>query len=534
MLSRETFSTSISFYFEQFVDNCIQPSKNNSKRNFISMYLRIFSVLLLAGILHGCGGGGGSDSAPSGNSNTPPLVNPGANLSVALGSGVTLTGSVSDPDGDALSTTWSFTSTPTGSTVSLTNPTQLNTTFSPDLAGTYTVQLIASDGIDQTSNSITITANQAGNSSPLVNAGTNLSVALGSGVTLAGAASDPDGDALTTAWSFTSTPAGSTVSLANPGQLNATFTPDVVGTYTVVLTAFDGTDQTSNSVSITVTQASNTPPLANAGANFNAEVGTGVTLAGSASDPDGDTLSYAWSFVSIPAGSATNLTNTGQLNAGFTPDLVGAYIIELVASDGVIQTSDTITITAALGNIAPVATIAVPQVATPGNTVQANGSGSSDGNNDTLTFQWAFISRPSGSSAFFDNANSAQPTFTADLSGEYIIQLVVNDGSLYSDPITATVTASSFSVTVSWAANSDAPTGYTIYTGPSIGTTNTLLKVLVRDASDWNPQNPSVVFAADTIISAVPNSSQACFIVKAYNGVGTSAASDATCVQVSL
>ena len=47
---------------------------------------------------------------------------------------------------------------------------------------------------------------------------------------------------------------------------------------------------------------------------------------------------------------------------------------------------------------------------------------------------------PAGSAAVLSNSFAVNPTFTADLPGIYVIQLVVNDGSLPSAPATVTVT----------------------------------------------------------------------------------------------
>ncbi len=49
---------------------------------------------------------------------------------------------------------------------------------------------------------------------------------------------------------------------------------------------------------------------------------------------------------------------------------------------------------------------------------------------------------PAGSSATFDDTTAATPTFTADLGGDYGIQLVVNDGQVASAADGVTVTAS--------------------------------------------------------------------------------------------
>ena len=72
--------------------------------------------------------------------------------------------------------------------------------------------------------------------------------------------------------------------------------------------------------------------------------------------------------------------------------------------------------------------------------VTLNGSGSSDPDGDPLTYAWAFVSRPEGSQASLSAAGTVSPTFRADLSGNYVIELTVSDGRL-DDKKTVTVAA---------------------------------------------------------------------------------------------
>ena len=104
--------------------------------------------------------------------------------------------------------------------------------------------------------------------------------------------------------------------------------------------------------------APNTPPQAVAGGDLRATVGETVSLDGSASaDADGDTLTYRWSFASLPAGSVANLAGRDRALATFVPDLPGSYAVDLAVSDGVATAGDSVTVeaVAAADNRAPVA-----------------------------------------------------------------------------------------------------------------------------------------------------------------------------------
>src|ERR1035438_8889300 len=81
------------------------------------------------------------------------------------------------------------------------------------------------------------------------------------------------------------------------------------------------------------------------------------------------------------------------------------------------------------------------QNVTTGITVQLDGGGSTDADNDPLTYSWSIIGRPTNSNALITTPNIAQPTFVPDLAGTYIVQLIVNDGFVNSQPVTVTITA---------------------------------------------------------------------------------------------
>ena len=107
----------------------------------------------------------------------------------------------------------------------------------------------------------------------------------------------------------------------------------------------------------TATATVNVAPTANPGPSQNVLVGTVVNMDGSASkDSDGGTLTFKWTLIGKPIGSAATLTNPGYPNPKFTADLAGNYVLSLVVNDGKIDSAVTsVSVTATTANAAPVA-----------------------------------------------------------------------------------------------------------------------------------------------------------------------------------
>jgi RHS repeat-associated protein len=374
---------------------------------------------------------------PTGNS--APVANAGPDQTVFVTQTVTLDGSKSsDVDGDPLTYSWSFTSVPSGSAAILSDPSAVKPTFVVDKPGIYLVQLIVNDGyVDSLPDSVTISTE---NSKPVANAGADQTVYVTDTVQLDGSKStDVDGDLLSYKWSFVSVPTGSSASLSDTTSVKPSFVADKPGAYVAQLIVNDGkVDSIADTVTITT---ANSKPVADPGADQTVYVCDTVTLDGSKStDVDGDPLTFWWSFTSTPSGSVAMLSDPMATNPTFVVDLPGIYVVQLIVNDGTIDSAPkTVTITTA--NSKPVAEAGPDQIVFVGDKVQLDGSASSDADRDPLSFFWSIISKPDQSTSVLDSSSTFNPTFVPDLSGFYVAQLIVNDGTVDSDPDTTTITA---------------------------------------------------------------------------------------------
>jgi hypothetical protein len=370
---------------------------------------------------------------------SPPVANAGPNQTVAVGSRVVLDGShSSDVDGKPLTYKWNLVGLPPGSLAALTGADTPSPKFTADKAGTYQVRLIVNDGSsDSLPAFVTITTQ---NSIPVANAGPNQVVTVGALVHLNGAGStDVDGDPLTFRWSLPTVPAGSAAVPSPATDPMPTFTVDKPGTYVAQLIVNDGqADSTPSTVTITTNAL--LPPTANAGASQTVVHGTTVTLNGFGSDPQGLPITYHWSLIALPPNSLAAPSSKTIASPTFVADLPGTYTAQLIVNNSFLNSAPT-TVNITTTNTPPVANAGLKQNVTAGTTVQLDGTGSSDADNDPLTYSWSITTRPNGSSAIIPASSIAQPTFVPDLAGTYIVQLIVSDGFVNSQPTTVTITA---------------------------------------------------------------------------------------------
>ena len=294
---------------------------------------------------------------------------------------------------------------------------------------------------DQTTQRIQKFAPSASNNAPIAYAGPDQTVNEGTSVMLDGSgSSDPESDPLTHSWSQV---AGSEVTLDTTDPVHPTFAPWVAAggeTLTFKLIVNDGKlDSDPDYVDITVKNVNN-PPVADAGDNQSVQEDSPVTLDGSASyDNDNEPLTYSWVQT---ADSSVTLSGHDTASPYFTAPLVGSagetLTFELTVDDGIDTATDTVDVLVENVNHPPIADAGDDQTVDEGTSVMLDGSGSSDPDNDPLTYAWTQIG---GFQVTLSNSDTASPTFTAPSGADTLrFQLIVKDGELNSEPDVVIIT----------------------------------------------------------------------------------------------
>lgn len=186
------------------------------------------------------------------------------------------------------------------------------------------------------------------------------------------------------------------------------------------------------------------PPIADAGQSRTVHLGEVVPVNGSGSldmvTASGD-LVYQWTLSEAPTGSLSQISNPSSPTPTITIDSLGTYVIQLVVVDGAGLASEPAVIELSSENQVPTADAGTEEIVRVGEALMLDALGSSDADGDTLSYSWTLLSAPEGSAAVLAGADTALPTLVPDVSGDYLVQLVVRDPYSNSIPATVTVTA---------------------------------------------------------------------------------------------
>ncbi len=415
------------------------------------------------------------------NPNTPPTANAGPDRSVFdrnasnVATTVVLDGTASsDPEHAPLTYAWTQVG---GPVVALTGANTATPSFvAPDLHNhpssnpvpvVLTFRLTVNDGtFTSLTDDVVITVKHE-NLAPVAVASAPAMAAEGTPVTLNGSAStDGDFDALSYLWTqISGTPVGLPLVATNNPTLN--FTANVAGphsvageTLTFLLTVSDGIAGNTTAVPLSIfIQNVNQPPVADAEPAVPVFDNVGlVTLTGSATDPDGDSVALLWTQIAGPA-VVLNDATTGA--PSFTAPAVtpaqGSVTLtfQLIANDGnfpgdpdaLNSAPSTVDVLIKHANRAPIADAGQNKNVPEQTMATLDGSGSYDPDQDAITYNWT---QTVGPVVNLDITDPVHPTFlTPDVGpagATLAFQLVVSDtptagsgSSLASTPSTVTI-----------------------------------------------------------------------------------------------
>ena len=370
----------------------------------------------------------------------PPVVNHSPSISGATatpdpadeGTTVTLSGSATDSDEDPLTYEWTTTGDiegfpKTGSSVTFPAP-------MVESDRDYSFTLTVSDGELSDTATVTVTVkNDPGggtNHAPTISSATASPnpATEGVSVTLEGEASDSDeGDTLTYTWSTSDGISGFPLTGDEVSFIAPNYVDGGQNTYTITLTVSDGTDTTTQDVSLAVTEE-DTGPNANAGPDQSVEAGASVTLDGSGSSGEG--LTFAWQQTGGPA--VENFANTENAVATFTVPgdaEPGKLVFSLTVTNAEDET-DTDACNVFIvdsGYNPPEAHAGEDQSVWEKQTVRLDGSNSYP--NASTVYFWTQLSGPTDvtiQNADTPNASFAAPDIT-EASAVFVFQLMLTD-----------------------------------------------------------------------------------------------------------
>ncbi len=276
----------------------------------------------------------------------PTVTAPGL-ASGTTGSPVTVTVTAVDPDGNAITSLTEASSPATTGSTFTAGAGNTSGTFSwtPSITGTFTLAFTASNALSgSAATTLTVTT---GDRPPTVTAPATQTVNENVPLTFTVAASDPDGNAITSLTASSSPAATGSTFTANASNTSGTFswTPSFTqaGSYTVTFTASNALTGTA-ATAITVNNVDR-PPVVVAPATQTVTEGSLLSFGVTANDPDGSG-NASFTATSSPPTTGSTFTTGGSFQNGtfsWTPTLTqaGNYTVTFTASNALTGTAST-------------------------------------------------------------------------------------------------------------------------------------------------------------------------------------------------
>jgi hypothetical protein len=149
---------------------------------------------------------------------------------------------------------------------------------------------------------------------------------------------------------------------------------------------------------------------------------------------------YRWETVEAPPGVVTVDPTAETAMITIVPATRGIYVFDRwFVGQAVEQLSYHVVLS--VDGAAPKANVIGPTTVTVGEAAMFDGSASASPEQRALAFQWRLASRPQSSTTGLAAADAVTLTFVPDVVGEYLIELRVFDGELWSPPAVVTLMA---------------------------------------------------------------------------------------------
>jgi hypothetical protein len=405
---------------------------------------------------------------PTPPTNRVPVITGTPATSVQAGQAYSFTPSATDADNDPLG--YTITGRPAWASFNLQTGALTGTPQDADVGQSGDISITVSDGKSSAVLGpfrITVTARSTtppppSNTPPTISGVPPASVVAGTAYNFQPTAADANGDTLS--FVITNRPVWATFSTTT-GRLSGTPSTAQVATYSnITISVSDGQASTALPTFLIQVQApANRPPTISGTPATTATVGTAYAFQPSASDPDGNTLTYA--IQNRPVWAAFN-TSTGRLSGTPAAANVGTFAnIVISVSDGnggsAALPAFTLTVNAAPNR--PPTISGTPSTSVTVGTAYTFTPTGNDPDGDTLTY--AIANRPTW--ATFDTANgrlSGTPA-TANVGSTSNIVISVSDGKGGSASLAA------FTLTVNAAANRPPTISGTPSTSVNVGAT---------------------------------------------------------------
>jgi hypothetical protein len=394
-------------------------------------------VTLTGGTHELCVSAGGSDAGGPGSViecidvlvQSPPGVDAGGPYAGVEGSPITLAGSATDPDNDPLTTLWSVSSI-VGGPCALADAASLDATLTCDDDAVVDLTLSADDGAGPPiTDNATATVD---NADPVVSLGDS-SAGLNENKTYTAPFTDAgSGDTHTCSFAWgDASPA--TAGVVAGGNCTGSHAYASSGDHSVTVNV---TDDDGGVGTATAVVSVNSPPAVDAGGPYTGSEGSSIPLTGTATDADGDSLTYSWTV----ADPRCTLTGGPTLTQSVTCTDNLVTTLEFTADDGPNPSTGTASLT--VTNVDPTVDLTGPAAAALNQNVTFTATISDPGSADTHTCSFAWgDATPISPAVVAAGVCSATHSYATPGSHTVTVTVTDDDNGVGTDTATVVVNA---------------------------------------------------------------------------------------------